>query len=226
MRRSLGVSLCIFLLSLTFIFGCAAKKKEEMEIPEGSAGMIAYGSLISLSSMEGSLGHKYGGPVYAVHLKGYERAWACVRPWRSGPKRFDAYILRGAERVPIFGAAELNIFPDKRGRINGVLYLVTDEELRKFDEREWGYRRADVTDKVEEFRFRGGRVYVYEGLAGTPPASPEDQGITILMKEFRDSVTAACDARGEDFRAEFDRSTKPCAFPVVPVKDIVCGKAR
>ena len=41
-----------------------------MDIPEGSAGIIAYGSLISLTSMEQTLGHKYQGPVNQVHLTG------------------------------------------------------------------------------------------------------------------------------------------------------------
>jgi hypothetical protein len=167
-----------------------------------------------------------------VHLRGYERVWACVRPWNkplataAGAKKFDAYILRGTERVPIIGAAELNLYPKKKGRINGVLYLITNKELLKFDEREWGYRRVDVTDKIEEFRFQRGKVYVYEGLPGSTPGSSADKGTYILIKEFLDSVTNACDSRGKDFRKEFDRTTKPCEYEVVPFKNIIWGKDK
>ncbi len=220
----LGTSLALLILFLFTIFGCAAKRKSTLEIPEGFAGLVAYGSLISRASMEQSLRHKYEGPIHEVHLTGYERAWTCVRPWNkppAGAKKSDAYILRGTERVPILGAAELNLYPQKKGRINGVLYLLTDEELRWIDKREYGYRRVDVTDKIEEFLFRGGKVYVYEGLAERGGGSSSEKGTYILIKEFVDLVTGACDSRGKDFRTEFDRTTRPCEYEVVPFQNII-----
>jgi len=231
-RRYLGISFCILILFLSSIFGCAAKRKRTLEIPEGSVGIIAYGSLISLPSMEKSLGHKYEGPIHEVHLTGYERVWTCVRPFNdplataAGAKKIDAYFLSDTERVPIIGAAELNIYPKKKGRINGILYLITNEELIRFDKREHGYRRVDVTDKIEEFRFREEKVYIYEGLSGSPLASSADKGTYVLTKEFLDLVTGACDARGKGFRNEFDKSTRPCGFPVVSFKDIIWEKAK
>jgi len=239
-RRYLGISLCILILFLSSIFGFPAKRKSTLEIPEGSAGIIAYGSLISLPSMEETLGHKYGGPIHEVRLTGYERAWTCVRPFNdplaiaAGAKKIDVYFLRDTERVPIIGAAELNIYPKKKGRINGILYLITNEELITLDKREHGYRRVDVTDRIEEFRFRGGKVYVYEGLLGSLLASSVDKGtyilikefLDLLIKEFLDLVTGACDARGKDFRNDFDKSTRPCAFQVVSFKNIIWEKAK
>jgi hypothetical protein len=47
-----------------------------------------------------------------------------------------------------------------------------------------------------------------------------------LIKEFIDLVIGACDLRGKDFREEFDKSTKPCAFPVLSYKSIVWEKAK
>jgi hypothetical protein len=210
----------------------ATKTKSTLEIPPGYSGIVAYGSLISLPSMEQTLGHSYEGPVREVHLKGYERIWTCVRPFDSpraaagGAKKIDAYMVRDAERIPILGTAELNLYPKKRARVNGVLYLLTDEELRKSDQREWGYRRTDVTERIEEFRFRGGKVYVYESPppSGTAPAAEE--GTYVLIREFLEMVTGACDARGKGFRADFDGTTRPCAYPVVSYKDIVWGKSR
>ena len=226
-RTYSGLSSCILVLFLFSTFGFAAKRTEILEIPEGSVGIIAYGSLISLPSMEQTLGHKYEGPIYEVHLRGYERMWTCVRPFNdppaiaAGAKKIDAYFLRAMERVPIIGAAELNIDSKKKGWINGILYLITNEELLSLDKRERGYRRVAVTDRIEEFRFRGGKVYVYEGLPGSPLASSADKGTYILIKEFLALVTGACDLRGKDFRNEFDKSTKPCAFPILSYKNIV-----
>jgi len=39
-------------------------------------------------------------------------------------------------------------------------------------------------------------------------------------------VTGACDAKGKDFRADFDGTTRPCAYPVVSYKDIVWEKPK
>ena len=38
-------------------------------------------------------------------------------------------------------------------------------------------------------------------------------------------VTGACDAIGKEFREEFDSSTRPCAYPVVPYKNVIWEKA-
>ncbi len=228
----LGTFLSFLILFLTSISGFAEKRKSTMEIPEGSAGIIAYGSLMSLPSMEQTLGHKYEGPIRQVHLKGYERAWICLRPIndpRANPatrEKIDAFYLRDNERVPFIGAVELNIHPKKRGRINGILYLITNEELMRFDKREYNYRRVDVTDKIEEFRFRGGKVYVYEGLPDRTSGFSPDKGTYILIKEFVDLVTGACDAIGKNFRGEFDKTTKPCPYQVVPLKNIIWEKAK
>ena len=230
-RAVLAFSLGLTLLLLG-IPDSAAKGKRVLEIPEGFEGIVAYGSLVSLPSLEKTLGHKYEGPVHEVHLAGYERVWTCVRPFNSpqaaspGAKKIEAYLVRGEERISLLGTAELNIYPKKGSRINGVLYLLTDEELRKSDQREWGYQRTDVTDKIEEFRFRGGRVYVYESPSEPPQTPPIEKGTYVLIKEFLDLVTGAFDSRGEDFRHEFDKSTRPCSYPVVSYKDIIWDQSK
>jgi hypothetical protein len=231
-RRNLGFILCVLILSSYSSAGCAAKGKRILEIPEGFAGIVAYGSLISLPSLEQTLGRKYDGPVHEIHLKGWQREWTCVRPFNdpqaiaAGAPKIDVHFLRDGERVPIIGAVELNIYPKKKGRINGILYLITDEELLSLDKREYGYQRVDVTDRIEEFQFRGRKVYVYEGLPGAPVAASTDKGTYVLIKEFRDLVTGACDLQGKEFRDEFDKSTKPCEFPVLSYKDVVWEKTK
>lgn len=231
-KSILGLSLGLSVLFLFCLSLSAAKRKITIEIPKGSAGIIAYGSLMSLPSMEQTLGHKYQGPIHRIHLRGYEREWICVRPFNdpransAGAKRIDAFFLRGHERVPFSGTAELNIRPIKNGMINAILYLIGDAEMTSLDKREWGYRRVDVTDKIEEFRFRGGKVYVYEGLPGRAGASSTKKGTYVLIEEFRDSVIGACDAIGKDFRDEFDRSTRPCRYEVVSYKTIIWEKPK
>ncbi len=231
-KSVLGLLLGLSVLFLFSLSVAAAKRKGAVEIPEGFSGLVAYGSLISLPSMEQTLGHNYQGPTHQIHLTGYEREWACVRPFNdplansADRKRIEAFFLRGNERVPFDGTAELNIHEKKKGRINAILYVISNAEVIRLDKREWGYRRVDVTDKIEEFRFRGGRVYVYEGLPRRTDASPANKGTYILIKEFADLVTGACDAIGKDFRHEFDKSTRACDYEVVSAKNIVWERAK
>ena len=226
------LSFGLYMLFLFSMSACAAKRKSTIEIPEGLAGIVAYGSLMSLPSMEQTLEHKYQGPIHPIHLTGYEREWICVRPFND-PRantedinRIEAFFLRGNERVPFDGTAELNISTKKKGRINAILYLISHADMIGLDKREWGYRRVDVTDKIEEFQFRGGKVYVYEGVPGRTEGSSSEMGTYILIKEFADLVTGACDAIGKDFRDEFDKSTRPCAYQVMSYKEIVWEKAK
>ena len=72
-RRYPGIFFSILFLFWLSVSGLAAKGKSMLEIPEDSVGIITYGSLISLPSMEETLRHKYNGPIHEVHLRGYER---------------------------------------------------------------------------------------------------------------------------------------------------------
>jgi hypothetical protein len=210
----------------------ARQKKTTLEIPAGSVGMIGYGSLMSLSSMEQSLGRKYKGPTYQIHLAGFERTWTHLRPFnevQSEPAdnvQYNAYYVEENVRIPVDGSVELDICHKKDGRINAVLYVIPDKDIIKFDKRERTYERVDVTDKVEEYRIAKGKVYAYAGLpdqAGKPSPDPRRY---ILFKEFFDQVTSACDGLGQQFRAEFDASTRPINYPIVPFVKVVWEKAK
>lgn len=225
------ISFTVLLLLMFSTRGIAEKKKNTIEIREGLAGMIGYGTLMSLRSLEQTLGHPYGGPAYQVHVRGYIRGWALRRP-NNDPQanvaeagKIDACFLRNDKRIPFAGTVNLNIYPEKNGRINCILYLLSREDLLKIDKREGGYQKVDVTDKIEEYDFSGGRVYIYEGLPEHPDTSSADPGKYIIVKEYVDQVTMACDSIGKNFRAEFDGSTRPIAYQSVSYKMIVWNKS-
>ena len=223
------VFVILFLLSISCLAG---QEKTKLEIPEGSVGMIGYGSLMSLSSLEQSLGRKYEGPTYQIHLTGYERAWTHLRPFnepQANPAdnvRFDVCYFQDDVRIPIDGAVELNICPQKKSRINAVLYVIPSQDLIKFDKRERTYKRVDVTDKIEEYRFEGGKVYVYVGLPDHQEKSAPDPKRYILFKEYLDQVTSACDRIGKTFKAEFEASTRPIGYAIVPFAKVVWEKVQ
>ena len=209
------------ILALFSATGIAAEGKRKIEIGKGMAGMIGYGTLMSRSSLEQTLGHRYEGQALPVHVRDYARAWALRRPLNdpqagSAPgQRIAASFSRGDELVPFEGMVELNVYPEKNGRMNCILYVLAGEDLRRVDKREKAYRRIDVTERIEEYEFSEGRVYMYEGLPGHPDTAAADAGKYVLIREYVDQVTAACDGIGKEFRAEFDRSTRPIAHPVI-----------
>jgi len=213
MKKTLrNISFPLFILILLST-SCFTQKKDNITIPEGLVGMIGYGSLISINSMEQTLGHKYLDSAYMVHLKGFVRSWTCFRPFNdpkaipSNYPKYSGFILQNNDSIPFDGIVNLNIELKKRSKMNCVLYLISNEDLMKFDKREVGYERTDVTDRIEEYNITDGKVYVYQ----QPPEYYDKTSLNlsryILIKDYIDLITKACDGIGENFRNEFDRST-------------------
>jgi hypothetical protein len=221
----LTVSLIIMLISSVSLM--AGNMKKTIEIKPRMAGLVAYGTLMSKQDLEQTLGHKFEGQTYQVHLRGYIRGWALRRPFNDpqastlDAARISASFLSDGKQIPFSGMVNLNVYPEKKGRMNAILYLLTEEDFLKVDKRERGYERRDVTDEIAEYDFSGGRVYVYEGLPNQPDTAATDPKEYILVKEYVDQVTRLCDAIGESFRTEFEKSTRPLAYRIVPFKDII-----
>lgn len=220
MKTRISMRFIVLILFLLSIPGAAATAKSRIEIKEGMAGMVGYGTLMSLPTLEQALGHAYAGQARQVHVRDYVRGWAYRRPMndpeaQAAAGKINTFYLLNNERIPFDGMVSLNIYPEENGRMNCILYMLSQEELLKVDKWEKGYRRVDVTDKIEEYGFSAGRVYIYEGLPEHADTAAADPKKYILIREYVDQVTTACEGIGKDFRAEFDRSTRAAAYPIV-----------
>jgi hypothetical protein len=100
------------------------------------------------------------------------------------------------------------------------LYLISKEDFIKFDKREVGYERIDVTDRVEEYYITGGKVYLYQQTPNYYDKSFLNMNKFILIKDYVDFITKACDSIGENFRIEFDKSTLQPSYQIVPSQKI------
>ncbi len=203
-----------------------AQQKDTIRIQEGFAGMVGYGSLMSIKSMESTLGHQYGDSAYIIHLNGFIRAWTSYRPFND-PKEsnskypeFKGFILQKNDSIPFDGIVQLNVESREDSKINCILYLLSKEDLIKFDKREIGYEKIDVTDRVEEYNISGGKVYVYQQTPDYYAKSSLNLTRYILIEDYVNMITQACDAFGENFRIEFEKSTLKPSFQVVPSKKI------
>ena len=221
--------LILFLFSTSYL---PQQKKNTIEIKEGFVGMIGYGTLMSVKSLEQTLEHKYNDSLYQVHLINYIRGWTYFRPINDPQEkstedsRYYGFILQGNDSIAFDGMVNLNIEPKEKSKINCILYFISEEDLLKFDKREFGYQKVDVTDQIEEYNFIGGKVYVYEHFPETKDGSKIDINKYILVKNYVDFITSACDSIGKIFRTEFDESTNPPTTQIVPYDKIVWKKGE
>ena len=72
-----------------------------------------------------------------------------------------------------------------------------------------GYKRIDVTDRIVEYDFTGGRVYAFKALPQNTYRPDLDRKGSILGKAYVEKIASACDSIGTDFRKEFEESTIP-----------------
>lgn len=205
---------------------CLAQQKDTIKIREGFAGMVGYGSLMSLKSMVSTLGHQYTDSAYIIHLNGFKRAWTSYRPLNdplsNNPKapQFYGFIIQNNDSIPFDGIVQLNIESQENSKINCILYLISNEDIINFDKREVGYERIDVTDRVEEYTITGGRVYVYQQAPDYYNKTTLNLAKFVLIEDYVNMITQACDGIGENFRIEFDKSTVQPSSQVVPSNKI------
>jgi hypothetical protein len=196
----------VLLILITVLFGCNKNlEKQIINIEKGKIGMIGYGSLMSKKSMERTLKRTYQDSVYLVHLEGYQRSWNASRSVKNPEK--DLFYARDKDTIQIHNIIALNIIESDNEKINCVLFFITPEELAQFDIREKGYNRIDVTDKINEYGFIGGEVYVYKADKEHTYSYNLKEN-TVLPKGYFELVTKACDSIGVKFRQEFESSTK------------------
>jgi cation transport regulator ChaC len=139
----------------------ALEAPSAIKLHAGEHAVFGYGSLLSMASLERTLGRTYHGPLVVCDLIGWRRSWNVSMPNSTFAFQdsFGTWIT--PERV-----LYLNITPAPGKRVNGVLFIVGEADLRVFDQREWIYERVAVNDLL-----RG--VTVIDGPAWAFVARPE-----------------------------------------------------
>lgn len=138
-------SILVSFILITSLLSCGTtKEKETIHIEEGKVGMIGYGSLISFNSMKYTLGRDYVDSTYLVHLEGFHRDWNYVCSYKDSllPEDifdYNSFYIRNQDTIRFENAVFLNIVADVESSINCVLYIISEEELEGFDQRELGY---------------------------------------------------------------------------------------
>lgn len=172
--------------------------------------VFGYGSLVSPDDVFRTLGRRVE-LIYPVQLNGWIRDWSVVINSTLSP-RGTGMEINGAASSYI---AVLNVrrpaVHERPTHPNGVLFAVTDEDLRKLDARETHYERLDVTaDVVNEST---GIVYTYSGLPDCLHLKPTD-GQVVIPGLYQELVAGGFAALGPDMHETYLQTTHRSDLPV------------
>jgi cation transport regulator ChaC len=170
----------------------------------GETALFGYGSLISIASLERTLGRSYDGPYIPCVLQGWRRSWDVSMPNQN---TFYAETPRG--RMWPEQIIYLNIREAEGDQVNGMLFVVGRDELESFDRREWVYERRDVTPELRGAQLDGGRAYAYVALQEHKVGEVDSTQQAAIRKTYLDILEAGFRDLGDDFRLKFLASSDP-----------------
>jgi len=175
-----------------------------IELSPSEHAVFGYGSLLSLTSLERTLGRTYRGPLVVCDLVGWHRSWNAAMP--NSTFIFQDHLGKWTTPEHIL---YLNIVPSASHRVNGVLFVVSDAELEALDKREWIYKRLPVNDLLRGVSVLKGTAWAFVARPEyllTPPADPRQAAV---RRTYVDILTASKTSLGAAFVANYDSSSDP-----------------
>jgi len=174
--------------------------------------IFGYGSLVSRESIQETLKHEPG-PLHPATLKGWLRDWGIVLDNSSTIRRFELLPDRSVPRYVV----ALNVRKPRAGETatnpNGVLFEVSDQDIKNMDERENHYERINVTNDIDTDAV--GNIYVYVGLEKYETLE-ECKDEVILPLSYLRLVERGFNSIGDTNAELFRRTT---AFPDIESKE-------
>lgn len=202
--------LTFLLTNIILAFGQSLPNKEKLFIPNGKVGLIGYGSLMSIASMERTLGHAYTDKFIPIHINGFERVWNFAVPNNGtrGPNLF--YFIMAGDTIYPTKVMALNIQENRSRSMNACLFIIDTLELKMFDAREFGYTRIKLNDKIREFELVNGDVYAYKALPDFTIKVTDNPKDNVIPRSYIKTVEEdGLLALGQQFRDEYYASTLP-----------------
>lgn len=187
-----------------------------VKVERGEVAFIGYGSLLDSTSMERSLKRPMdSSKVFNVELDGWKRTRDVFMPNEA----FYEVLPDGSKHYPK-GIAYYNIQPDDAARMNAKLFVIPEEDLAKFDRREWIYDGKNVADRVLGVKVEGAsdRVIAY---VGKPEYTfdVKNPGDIRWRASYDATVSQGLNGTDAEFRKGFQASTSEHSPPTI--KDVL-----
>lgn len=173
-----------------------------VELKDDETALFGYGSLLSIESLERTLGRHYTGPLYVSWLDGWRRTWDVAMPNRT----FYADFPTG--QVYPEHILYLNIHRSSGSCVNGILFVVNSDDLASYDKREWIYNRIDVSGELSGACVPKGRAFVYVGKQERLMRGVTTLQDAAVRNSYLEMLEVGLKEHGEDFRRQFEASTE------------------
>jgi pimeloyl-ACP methyl ester carboxylesterase/cation transport regulator ChaC len=166
--------------------------------------IFGYGSLLSIASLERTLERRYAGPFVSCHLLGWNRAWDV-----SMPNSDFAFVDESGSWVTPERILYLNATRSEGRRMNGVLFVITENDLKMFDQREWIYERVWVNDDLRGLAVLEGPAWIYVGKPEHCVHDLTDPRKTAIRHTYLDILNSGLNEMGSRFVNDYHSSTQP-----------------
>lgn len=173
-----------------------------IELHPGEHAVFGYGSLLSLASLERTLCRRYSGPFVVCDLIGWRRAWNI-----SMPNSTYCYSNDSGSRVTPEKIIYLNIHQEQGRRVNGIVFIISDDDLKGFDDREWIYERVPINDYLRGVAIVKGTAWTYVGRPEHRILHPQSPRHAAIRQSYLDIVHTGITELGSDFLVGYDAST-------------------
>jgi hypothetical protein len=174
-----------------------------IQLGPGEHALFAYGSLLSIASLERTLGRSYRGPLMVCSIEGWRRRWNVAMP-------NDVFAYRDKDGwVTPQRIFYLNVERQSRERVSGVLFVVNADDLERFDRREWIYDRVEVTTVLRGVSVEGGAAWVYCGKPDYVFDHPSSRQFGAVRRSYLNILADGHRALGQDFVHAYEESTDP-----------------
>jgi len=160
---------------------------------------------MSLPSVEVTIGRRYHGPFLDAVVTGWRRSWTVACP----NNKYYFTAPHTSDRIYPQHILYLNVEPATGSTLNGVLFVVSKEELARFDAREWCYERVAITSDLVDVTVEGGEAFVYVGQETAVLRDVISPRVGAVLQGYLDIVEAGLSSRDTAFREHYLRSTVP-----------------
>jgi cation transport regulator ChaC len=174
-------------------------------------GIFGYGSLISKTSFEYTLGRSLSDDEFSLdYLNGYARSWTLFHKIKNYPKEKRLLMPLGKKYI-----VYLDITPMDNSRIMGSIVNVSDQEILRFDNRERNYDRVEVT-KILDNPPEEMTVYAYIGdekhKTTLVPTSE-----CVIVKEYIITIENGLESLDGSAKTDFWNSTIQTDIDVISI---------
>ncbi len=179
--------------------------------------VFGYGSLVNVKNLEQYLKRELtpGSDYLICGLKNFQRCWNVAMDNSVDLPNYKYYRHRQTGKRLNGLVAFLNIRPHLDQIISGILFRVSDAELKNLDRRERNYRRINIVNQLDT-KLQG-NAWVYIGLKEAEQRYQEGlkQSKTVISQDYFDSVQNAYLSLGSKKFLNYISTTDKPMLPII-----------